>query len=158
MQSILTKFLNPTDFKGARIKATCDAGSVVIPFPHEYGEGSKAHALAAMMLVRKLGWIPTAPDGTHQNGYVGAWAAGHSNKGDAYTFCFAFGVSANPQWELFDYTFGAVASDEEMPKHRCKSVVGGWQTEVIATGELIGPVFHGTSELWAWQAANLKGE
>lgn len=105
MQAIITKFVNPTDHKGARIKATCDAGSITIPYPHELGEGSKAHALAAMALVRKLGWVPKGPNGEHQNGHVGAWVVGASNKGDTQTFCFAFGVTANPMWDMFDYTY-----------------------------------------------------
>ncbi len=39
--------------------------------------------------------------------------------------------------------------------YSCLSVVGGWQTQVRATGELIGPVFRRVSELWMWQRANL---
>jgi hypothetical protein len=105
MQAIITKFVSPTNTAGPRIKATCEAGSVTVPYPHELGEGAKAHALAAMALVRKLGWTPKSKEGVHQNGYVGAWAAGSSNRGDTHTFCFAFGVSANPQWDLFDHTY-----------------------------------------------------
>ncbi len=37
----------------------------------------------------------------------------------------------------------------------CVSVVGGWQTAVIATGYRFGPVFNSSIDLWAWQAANL---
>jgi hypothetical protein len=59
-----------------------------------------------MALVRKLGWTPKGPDGKHQNGHVGAWVAGYNDKTKNYTFCFAFGVKANPQWDMFDYTFG----------------------------------------------------
>jgi len=39
--------------------------------------------------------------------------------------------------------------------YSCLSVVGGWQTMVKATGELIGPAFHRIGDLWAWQRANL---
>lgn len=35
------------------------------------------------------------------------------------------------------------------------SVVGGWQTKVIETQELIGPVFNKITDLWAWQKENL---
>lgn len=55
MQAIVTKYIGPTDTKGARIKATCDAGSVTIGYPHELS-GQDVHAAAAMALVRKLGW------------------------------------------------------------------------------------------------------
>jgi hypothetical protein len=55
MQAILTKYLGPTDTKGARISARCDAGSIMIPYPHELS-GYDVHAAAAMALVRKLEW------------------------------------------------------------------------------------------------------
>jgi hypothetical protein len=55
MQAITTKYLGPTDKKGARIKATCDAGSITVSYPHELS-GQDVHAFAAMALVRKLGW------------------------------------------------------------------------------------------------------
>lgn len=38
---------------------------------------------------------------------------------------------------------------------QCKSVVGGWQTCVVETGYLFGPVFNSVNDLWAWQRANL---
>ncbi|MDF0504833.1 hypothetical protein POK33_29290 [Burkholderia cenocepacia] len=105
MQAITTKFIGPTDTKGARIKASCDAGSITISYPHAFSEEA-CHALAAMALVRKLGWVPTDPKtGEHQNGYVGAWAAGSVRTG--YVFAFAFGVQARPMWSLFDHEFGA---------------------------------------------------
>jgi hypothetical protein len=55
VQAIVTKYLGPTNVRGARIKAACDAGTVTIPYPHELG-GYDVHAAAAMELVRKLGW------------------------------------------------------------------------------------------------------
>lgn len=33
----------------------------------------------------------------------------------------------------------------------CQSVPGGWQIKVIATDDLVGPVFNKTSDLWRWQ-------
>lgn len=40
----------------------------------------------------------------------------------------------------------------------CKSVVGGWQTQIIATGYLFGPVFNSCVDLWNWQRSNLWGK
>lgn len=37
----------------------------------------------------------------------------------------------------------------------CVSVVGGWQTAVIATGRKFGPVFNASPDLWQWQGGNL---
>lgn len=108
MQAITTKFIGPTDTKGARIKASCDAGSITISYPYENSEEA-CHALAAMALVRKLGWVPTNPKtGEHQNGYVGAWAAGGVRGG--YVFAFAFGIPAEPymtMWSLYGHDYGA---------------------------------------------------
>ena len=56
MQAIETKYLGPTNFRGARIKATAQAGSITIPWDHELNvEGN--HDAAARALVRKWGWF-----------------------------------------------------------------------------------------------------
>jgi hypothetical protein len=38
---------------------------------------------------------------------------------------------------------------------RCASVIGGWQTQVIKTGYVFGPVFNSIGDLWKWQRENL---
>ena len=55
MQAINTKYLSATNTRGSRIKATCQAGSVTIGYPHELS-GMACHAAAAKALVEKLGW------------------------------------------------------------------------------------------------------
>jgi hypothetical protein len=55
MQAIITKYLPATNCRGSRIKATCEAGSVTIGYPHELS-GMAVHAAAAKALVEKLGW------------------------------------------------------------------------------------------------------
>lgn len=104
MQAITTKYLSPTDTKGARIRAVCAAGSITVGYP--YGlSGDAVHAYAAMALVRKLGWVPKHTEtGEHQNGYVGAWACGGLPNG-GYVFAFAFGTHVNPQWGLYGVDF-----------------------------------------------------
>jgi len=53
MQAILTKYLPATNSRGSRVKATCERGSIAIPFPHETDiEG--AHVAAADALVSKF--------------------------------------------------------------------------------------------------------
>ena len=37
----------------------------------------------------------------------------------------------------------------------CQSVVGGWQTVVVGSKELIGPVFNRINDLWQGQRENL---
>jgi hypothetical protein len=55
MQAIITKFIGPTNIKGARIKASASAGSVTIPFPYELNLYER-HEKAARALLDKLGW------------------------------------------------------------------------------------------------------
>lgn len=55
MQAIETKFLGPTNTKGARVKASAQAGSVTIPFDYESWV-EQAHDQALRALVAKLGW------------------------------------------------------------------------------------------------------
>jgi hypothetical protein len=51
MQAIVTKFLAPTNHKGARIKATAAAGTVTINFDYEAGDFG-SHLLAANALLK----------------------------------------------------------------------------------------------------------
>jgi hypothetical protein len=54
-QAIWTKFLSPTDTRGVRIKACCEAGSVIVPWDHALNIDAN-HATAAQALAYKLGW------------------------------------------------------------------------------------------------------
>jgi len=55
MQAIQTKYLPATNFKPSRIKAWCDAGSIIVTYSHEH-DVSGEHYAAAQALVIKLGW------------------------------------------------------------------------------------------------------
>lgn len=55
MQAIVTKFISPTNHRPSRIKAECDAGSIIIS-ADSAASNEDAHMLAALALVRKLGW------------------------------------------------------------------------------------------------------
>jgi hypothetical protein len=49
MQAIQTKYLPATNTRGSRIKATCERGSVTIPYPDELsGDAVHRHAAAAL--------------------------------------------------------------------------------------------------------------
>jgi hypothetical protein len=54
-QAIATKYLGPTDTRGARIKASCEAGSVTVAWDHGLNVDQN-HAAAATSLASKLGW------------------------------------------------------------------------------------------------------
>ncbi len=49
MEAIKTRFLGPTDTKGARIKASWSKGSLTIPYPYEM-DSHDGHQQAARLL------------------------------------------------------------------------------------------------------------
>ena len=53
MQAIHTKYLGATNTRGGRIKATCDAGTITVPFTYE-GSGEDSHRAAKDALCEKL--------------------------------------------------------------------------------------------------------
>lgn len=74
MQAIVTKYLRPTDSRGSRIKATCESGTVTVPYPYELSSAD-CHAVAALALCRKMGWTGDLISGGTDTGYVFVFAA-----------------------------------------------------------------------------------
>jgi hypothetical protein len=52
-QAIETKYLPATDYKGSRIKATCDRGSLTVSFNHDL-DANENHIAAAKALVAQF--------------------------------------------------------------------------------------------------------
>lgn len=78
MQAIVTKYLGPTNTRGARIKATADAGSVTVGYDHS---AHNAHDVAVVALREKLGWAGEYGDMIRgslpgNGGYVYVFASG----------------------------------------------------------------------------------
>ena len=71
-QAIETKYLGPTNTKGARIKASAWGGSVTIGYDYAL-DAQGNHKAAADALIAKLGW-------------TGTFAQGGNVKGDGYYF------------------------------------------------------------------------
>jgi hypothetical protein len=74
-QCITTKYLGPTNSRGARVKAKAQAGSVTVSWDDAL-DANENHDAAALALATKYGWRGTLvggglPDGT----------------GNAYSFC-----------------------------------------------------------------------
>jgi len=70
MKAIKTKYLGPTDYKGARISATDTWGHRVI-VPYDYGAARDgAHDRAALALCEKMGWHGTLVRGGMKDCYV----------------------------------------------------------------------------------------
>jgi hypothetical protein len=55
MQAIQTKFHGPTNFKGSRISAKCEAKRIIVSYEHALN-GTENHEAAALELIRALGW------------------------------------------------------------------------------------------------------
>jgi hypothetical protein len=53
--AIQTKFLGPTNYRGARVKAISDAGSLALSWDHAIGVQENHHA-AAVALAERVGW------------------------------------------------------------------------------------------------------
>lgn len=59
MQAIQTKFLPCTNFRGSRVKAWCEAGSIVLSWSHALNVDEN-HAKAANALAEARGWTGPA--------------------------------------------------------------------------------------------------
>lgn len=55
-QAITTKYLGPTNFRGARVKATSQAGSLTLPWDDAKGIDDN-HYAAALALAMKFDWV-----------------------------------------------------------------------------------------------------
>lgn len=78
VQAIHTKYFGPSNVRGSRIKAQCDAGSLTVGYDHALDvEGN--HAAAAEALRKKLGW---------NSPYYGKLAGGALPKENGYAFVF----------------------------------------------------------------------
>lgn len=70
MQAITTKYFGPTNTKGSRIKASCYAGSLFVPYDHSLSAQGN-HDNAANKLMAKLEWNYSAISGSATDtGYV----------------------------------------------------------------------------------------
>ena len=71
MQAIRTRYLGPTDTRGARIVAETEGGlRAAVPYPHRLRSGAEAHAQAAYKLARAVGWGGDWACGALRTGYV----------------------------------------------------------------------------------------
>ena len=72
-QAIETKYLGPTNHKGARIVTRCDAKRTITPWDHALNAADN-HAAAAVALGESLGWGAPTHLASTQNGYVAVYA------------------------------------------------------------------------------------
>jgi len=55
-QAIETRYLGPTNFRGSRVVASAQAGSMTVPWDHALDVADN-HAAAARALADKYGWL-----------------------------------------------------------------------------------------------------
>jgi hypothetical protein len=77
MQAVITKYLAPTNHHGSRVKATCDAGSLTIPWDYARDLASN-HLLAARCLAGRFNW-PSKPSD---------WVQGSLPASSPHAYCF----------------------------------------------------------------------
>lgn len=80
MQAISTKFYGPTNYRGSRIRAKADAGTVWVDWKYELGV-EENHDRAAWAFARKFGWDEKdypVYRGSTQEGYVYVFAVPYS--------------------------------------------------------------------------------
>ena len=53
MQAISTRYLGPTNTLGSRIKASCERGSITIPYPYDLS-GDEVHREAVRQLLARF--------------------------------------------------------------------------------------------------------
>lgn len=78
MMAIITKYLGPTNFHGARVKASCEHRSVIVSWDDAL-DIAPNHDNAAQQLMRKIGW--------NDSPYPAQWARGGSPDKKGYCYC-----------------------------------------------------------------------
>lgn len=78
-QAIVTKYLGPTDHKGARVKARCQAGSVIVGWDSDV-DANDNHNQAVSVLTHRLGW----------DKWRGRWIGGDMPNSEKSHRCYVF--------------------------------------------------------------------
>lgn len=68
MQAIRTRYHGPSNVKGSRFSAQCEAGRIYVPYDHALNLDEN-HAEAARQLIVKLGWTGDYAGGCFGNDY-----------------------------------------------------------------------------------------
>jgi hypothetical protein len=74
MKAISTRYLGPTNYRGARITAfDSDRNRITVSYPHGLS-GEAVHRVAAEALRDKMGWTGRLIGGATRDGYVFVFA------------------------------------------------------------------------------------
>lgn len=92
MQAITTTFLGPTNYRGSRYKATCDAGSITLESDHALNSEDN-HRRVAAALIAKLGWFHDEDRGDR----YGRWFMGGTKDGYVFVCCVEYAEVKAPE-------------------------------------------------------------
>lgn len=113
MKAIKTTYLGPTNYRGARIKASdTDGNSLTISYPYELS-GADCHAVAAVALAKKMGWAGILNAGALRDCYVFVFSTGGNGYPVILTDDDRFLASARLQGRIDDLNNARVAADRE---------------------------------------------
>ncbi len=85
MQAIETKYIGPTNYRGSRIKATCERGSISISYDNALNSDD-AHIAAADALVAKFVKEDEKRYGTNRNPWSARRIMGGLSKTNVHVF------------------------------------------------------------------------
>ncbi len=85
MQAIETKYIGPTNYRGSRIKATCERGSISISYDDALNS-DEAHIAAADALVTKFVKEDQKRYGTNKNPWSARRIMGGLKKTNVHVF------------------------------------------------------------------------
>ena len=81
MKAFTSKYICPTNYKGARVKAECERGSITLSWPDELS-GEAVHVWAVDQLVAKFVAEDKARYGTSKNPWLNPRAVGQLKSGE----------------------------------------------------------------------------
>ena len=85
MQAIETKYIGPTNYRGSRIKASCERGSIIVSYDDALNS-EDAHIAAADALVAKFVKEDEARYGTNKNPWSAKRIMGGLKKTNVHVF------------------------------------------------------------------------
>lgn len=81
MQAIISKYICPTNFHGARIKAKCERGSITLSWPYELNQEA-AHVWAKGQLIARFLREDAERYGTKRNPWADPTVCGQIPSGE----------------------------------------------------------------------------
>lgn len=94
MQAIVTKYLGPTNSRGSRIKATCEAGSLSVPYDYglsDYGRHKQACDALRLKLAKSIAKRHPGED-YRKSSWLKPMVGGGLPGGSGYAFVFVEGA------------------------------------------------------------------